>query len=92
MTENNPLMKCGHAANGVHKGHPVCVACFGIVDGADVVDTYEPQLQGRKAQCVYGGKEGHPGSEVDSSTRLAFFEHRPNEATDRYYCGCFGWN
>jgi len=31
--------------------------------------------------------EGRP-----SSTKLAFFEYRPDQPTDDYYCGCRGWN
>jgi hypothetical protein len=27
-----------------------------------------------------------------SSIDLPFFEHKPNEPHDVYYCGCFGWD
>lgn len=30
--------------------------------------------------------------ERDSSTNLAFFEHRPDEKYDQFYCGCHGWD
>lgn len=29
---------------------------------------------------------------VDSSWDLAFFQHKPNEEYDEYYCGCYGWD
>ena len=28
----------------------------------------------------------------DAPARLAFFEHRPDQPHDRYYCGCWGWD
>ena len=80
------LMSCGCAAQGTltRPGQPALVGCL-IHDCTDVA-TAEPDLTGRKARCSYGG------AEVASSTRLAFFEHRPNEPFDKYYCGCFGWD
>ena len=30
--------------------------------------------------------------ERPSTDNLAFFEHRPSEPHDRYYCGCWGWD
>lgn len=64
-------MGCGHSANGwVTRGQhkmPICVICYGINEGADVVvDT--PELAGRQSQCSYC-KRLRP-----SSTDLAFFE------------------
>ncbi len=75
------MMECGCAAAGIGKdGKPICIIHMSrAVVGA-------PDLTGRTARCSYGGNE------VPSSTKLAFFEHRPNEPHDRYYCGCYGWD
>jgi hypothetical protein len=81
-----PLMGCGHAANATRAdGSPVCVICLGIVAGADTVVT-APSLEGRVARCWDCSRT------VPSSTDLPFFEHRPDEAEDRYYSGCRGWD
>lgn len=82
------LMRCGHAANAVDHatGKPVCAICIGLTPDAEIVAEKQPDLKGRKARCVYCKRE------VDSSTSLAFFEYRPNESSDRYYCGCLGWD
>ena len=42
-------------------------------------------LEGRKAKCPECGK-------VESSHwGLPFFQYRPEEEFDQYYCGCRGW-
>lgn len=83
---NKPMMKCGHAANAYDQnGHPVCVICIGIVQGATGVDDNPPDLSGREAECDCGKRK-------PSSSDLAFFEHRANKATDSYYCGHAGWD
>jgi hypothetical protein len=107
MSTRHPLMKCGHAAQGHDgEGNPVCVICWGITAGADVVDDAPPNLTGRIARCAYYGKKangrnmgcskcrrGNPCQcTVPSSPDLAFFEHKPNLAHDKYYCGCWGWD
>lgn len=86
------LMKCGHTATGTYTDkngneQPCCVSCSGIVAGANEVAEQEPDLTGRIAKCNYGC-----GSQSASSLRLPFFEHKPNLETDRYYCGCYGWD
>ena len=94
------MMKCGHSANGVIRDNkPVCVICYGISDGADIIEEKPIDLTGRKARCSYYGKTfTHRGrkvtctGEVDSKVSLAFFEHCPNKEYDNYYCGCFGWD
>lgn len=93
-----PMMKCGHAANATREGQPVCVICFGIVPGADVVDDSPPDLTGRFAICSYvrDASLGHSGKyagrkdPVPSSPKLAFFQHHPDREFDEYYCGCWG--
>ena len=79
------MLTCGCAAAGTlqRPGEPAYVGC-GLHNCNEVVD--EPDLTGRTAHCSYGG------SEVPSSTKLAFFQHQPNQKHDSYYCGCCGWD
>lgn len=102
MSNERPLMKCGHVALGVAQstGKPVCPICIGITPDAEEIDNSPPSLEGRKAICGYCKRE------ADSSYDLPFFEighyetHPENSARivhvntspDRYYCGCRGWN
>lgn len=59
----------------------------------------------RQAVCCYAGAYvgqtddarhtgRYPGSSKpqESGRHLPFFEARPNETYDRYYCGCYGWD
>lgn len=86
-----PLMDCGHTAQGTDgTGAPVCVICAGIKPGAREVAATVPDLTGRTARCSYYGSKCR--SERESATSLAFFEHRPGEDHDKFYCGCFGWD
>lgn len=85
MTDR-PLMTCGHFANA-HRtfqdgtpSRPSCVIC--LCD--EVADS--PSLEGRVAKCSYCQKS------EPTTTRLAFLEYRPDHDTDRYYCGCRGWD
>lgn len=80
------MMKCGHAANGTKGDKPVCVICYGISEGADVVDDAPPSLEGRKSKCSDCGRWAH------SSNELPFFEYKPTQEYDRHYCGCRGWD
>lgn len=105
---NNPLMKCGHTANGIDKdGKPVCVICFGIRPGAIEIDETPPDLTNRRARCTYYGSvpsgrnhESNYGCkrgecclcERPSIEKLPFFEHCPDQEFDRFYCGCWGWD
>lgn len=81
------LMKCGHVAHGRDiNGNPVCPICVGSTPDAKIVENNLPSLDGRIAECRYcSNKE-------QSSFDLAFFEYRPSQKTDIYYCGCFGWD
>lgn len=95
-----PMMECGHAANATHNGAPACVICAGISGGANLrVATVAPDLTGRRARCGYRvqGKSlkpepagAHDPDGVPSSADLWFFEYRPNEPFDSFYCGCHG--
>ncbi len=82
---STPMMKCGHAANAKSNGKPSCVICVGIHTGAMEVDPAPTQLVERVAECAYCSKQ------APSSLDLPFFEHRPERADDKYYCGCRGW-
>lgn len=96
------LMKCGHVANAEHvlkdgSRAPVCVICVGIHEGAEIVERKckgTDGLEVRKARCVYSQpKRGYTcQGEVDSKWELPFFEHRPDQDHDKYYCGCWGWD
>ena len=86
------LMKCGHTSDatyidkeGVRRN--VCFPCSGIREGAYEPETDLPNLEGRVAECCYGC-----GSSTASKIRLPFFEYLPDRDTDRYYCGCYGWD
>ena len=78
-------MKCGCVNNAVTgEGKPACAihSCTTIEFKCEG----KKGLEGRKAKCSYGD------SIVDSSWNLAFFQHKPNEEYDEYYCGCYGWD
>lgn len=86
------LMKCGHTSSGTYTDKEgvkrvVCISCVGIREGAEEIETELPNLEGRIAKCCYGC-----GSSAESKIRLPFFEHLPDNETDRYYCGCYGWD
>ena len=90
------LMKCGHSTKAVRMGTdiPVCAICLGITPDAEVVEDSPPDLSGRRAKCTYRTRRDGTlcTSEQDSSSELAFFEHRPDKPNDAYYCGCWGWD
>lgn len=79
------LMKCGHAANATKSdGSPCCIICTGLTADADIV-AEQPNFHDRVAKCA------DCKTVVGSKTTLPFFEYRPMCDTDRYYCGCRGW-
>jgi len=87
MNDIPPIMECGHAANAIDgQGEPVCVICALIRDGWNRVADPQPDLSGRQARCAMCGKV------APSDSGLAFFEYRPDEELDLYYCGCGGWD
>ncbi len=81
------LMKCGHVANSLYgkDNQPCCLICAPKPEAFEKI-TVLPNLIGRKAKC------SDCDNIVDSNWYLPFFEYRPNEEYDKYYCGCFGWN
>ncbi len=44
----------------------------------------------REAICCYIGKSIH--GKVESDPALPFFEAKPDQEYDLYYCGCYGWD
>lgn len=84
------LMKCGHVANAIDAdGKPICVICFGIRKGAKEVERELDEnetIPNRYARCMYCGKK------VESRWNLPFFEYKPEENFDEFYCGCGGWD
>lgn len=48
-------------------------------------ETMQVDLSQREAMCECCTKV------VPSSSKLAFFKHRPHLGVDGYYCGCRGW-
>ena len=96
-----PMMQCGHAANAVDgRGKPCCAICIGIHPGADKI-AETPDLVGRTARCCYYDtrthrNEGPCGAVCDcekpSRTSLPFFEYRPGQEFDSFYCGCRSWD
>ena len=78
---SKPIMACGHAANAVtDDGKPICVICM----CKEVRKT--PSLAGRFAKC------SDCGHKEPSDMNLPFFEYKPDEEYDSYYCGCYGWD
>lgn len=84
------LMKCGHIANAVENGKPICAICIGIKEGAREVESYLVSgtvgIEGRMAKCEWCG------TIITSEWELPFFEYKPNEEFDSFYCGCIGWD
>ena len=77
------IMRCGCAAQGTTTdGAPICAVHLEQEPAQE-----QPLLEGRTAVCSYGGHHLRP-----STDGLAFFEYRPAEEHDRYYCGCHGWD
>lgn len=77
------MMACGHASNATSDGGPACAIC-GCTTPLRQVSGKEG-LEGRKAKCSSCGRE------TDSKWELPFFEHT-EQAFDRHYCGCRGWD
>lgn len=83
MSRTIYMMACGHASNATCDGGPACAIC-GCTTPLRLVSGMEG-LEGRRAKCSSCGRE------TDSKWELPFFE-RTEQAFDRYYCGCRGWD
>jgi hypothetical protein len=80
------IMACGHAPSGADKeGCPICAICVGITAKAELRQTVSIPIS-RQAKC------SHCGSYAPSVENLAFYQYKPNEEYDEFYCGCAGWN
>jgi hypothetical protein len=82
---------------------PSCAIC-GCIELAPEA----PNLTGRIAKCAYrecrvnllrrrgssgyGAIGGDGRSFAPSSPNLPFFEHKPDQPHDTFYCGCLGWD
>lgn len=75
------FMSCGCRAMAVSGDQPKCIVHL------EAVPKDPPDLTGRTASCAYGC-----GAKRVSSISLAFFQYRPEKATDHFYCGCSGWD
>jgi len=85
---------------------PACVICTCIETMSESVDLTARQTRcvyygqiptGRLHESNHGCKRGEPCMCEEPSSnapdgRLAFFEYRPLELHDRFYCGCWGWD
>ena len=82
MDTKKIMMKCGHRQIGeTADGKPYCIIC----NCGEVMENL-PDLTGRTAECCFcDNKE-------KSDFYLPFFEYRPNQEHDSYYCGCGGWD
>ena len=84
---------------------PCCIIC--APDKGAYITTDSINLTDRKARCGYYGKHRRNGScdyggtdqpdricrcETESSSKLPFFEYRPTQPFDMFYCGCHGWD
>ena len=81
------ILKCGCSAQAKIKrpGEDWVEGC-GVHMCSEFLEE-QPNLEGRMAYCAYGRHGEKP-----SDPKLAFFEYRPNMPTDRYYCGCYGYD
>ena len=83
--DNKPRLTCGCTANAERiMPDNSRVPCCAIHDCIEV-DENPPDLAGRMAKCSCRKM-------VPSDPALPFFQHRKDEATDMYYCGCRGWD
>lgn len=80
------MMTCGHVSNGTRNdGKPVCAIC-GCAQVVKPVEAPTEGLEGRRARC------SDCGTTTESKWTLPFFKYQPEQDTDRYYCGCYGWD
>lgn len=98
------MMMCGHAANAldVKTNQPSCVICITTRPEFARTVNADYSIEKREARCGYdkpgegGGGKYRLHEDGDSITpsriQLAFFESKPLEEWDLYYCGCWGWD
>ena len=108
MDAQRPMMKCGHSANARDSaGTWVCAICHPAAEARETdpsVDLTSRQAacsytlrtgyaHDREA-VLRASKRGETYRDglVPSHSGLPFFEYRPGEPVDTYYCGCWGWD
>lgn len=93
-----PLMKCGCVAPARdEKGNPACVVHLGKPEARQLDRMVKGNygLEGRKAKCFYrheSPRNRNTPKITDSHWSLPFFEYKPTEEFDCFYCGCMGWD
>lgn len=98
------ILKCGcnamaqhnNAHDGLEAGHPTCIvhSCCEIAQ--------DPDLTGRRMRCAYYGNttyknecrscKGVCSHESESSLNTPFFQYKPEQDFDEFYCGCRSWD
>jgi len=88
------------------KDHPCCLICdccevvkakpdlTGRTARCDYFGREKPRRRFANDECNYGceGQAICQCGNLPSDFGLAFFEHKPNEKQDKFYCGCHGWD
>jgi len=83
------LLECGCTPNSYLSGKPVCAIHLQLTTGATkLVEEIPTELLTRMARCGYCGSE----AASKDYKNLAFFQYKPNQKTDNYYCGCRGFD
>jgi hypothetical protein len=83
-----PIMECGCAANAVREGKDG-LRQYSCIHHSTVKQLeVQPDLTLRMARCRYGCES----SIAKSRTDMQFFEYRPAENYDLYYCGCWAYD
>lgn len=103
---NMKLLKCGCNGMATHQNlhdeykepHPTCI----VHNTCEVIE--KPSLDNRLARCTYYGTEiSSRRNECNqcrsicthteqSNVNLAFFQFKPTEEFDEFYCGCHSWD
>jgi len=91
--------------DGLTEGHPSCLThnCCEVTNAPDLKNrtaqcAYSGVTKSRRRyandECNYGcqGKDTCECGDEPSKVSLAFFEHKPDQAQDTFYCGCLGWD
>lgn len=99
---NHPILKCGCVAIALSHGKPACPIhdCFEVADEQPKLEgrlarcTYygKPVKTGMyNSNCCDKCKSGDVClCEKPSSNNLWFFQHKPDNEFDEFYCACHG--
>lgn len=80
------LMKCGHIAFTENNQNPIICDRCGCMNIDKEITNITTGLEGRMARCSECGRE------TPSRWNLPLFTYEPDLNTDKYYCGCYGWD